>query len=150
MWGCEYSFGGVVSPSTGLFGSTLASVTGMWWHCDAELLSPASARSFSLLRCEWQSPPDGGVRLLCQPFVVQMAEPPQSAALDDLGSFSDIASRSLASDATHLPQSVSHAAGVDPSWEPNGVTHHVRFYKGGGAYPARGSPPLLTKSACCV
>ena len=38
----------------------------------------------------------------------------------------------------------------DSSWEPNGLTHHVRFYKGGGTYPNWGFPPLLTKSACCV
>ena len=38
----------------------------------------------------------------------------------------------------------------DSGWEPNGVTHPVRFYEGGGTYPLRGFPPLLSKSACCV
>jgi len=28
--------------------------------------------------------------------------------------------------------------------------HPVRFYEGGGTYPLRGFPPLLSKSACCV
>ncbi len=46
-------------------------------------------------------------------------------------------------------QSLSHTTVEDPSWEPNGVTHPVRFYEGGGAY-LRGSPPLLSKSACPV
>ena len=45
-----------------------------------------------------------------------------------------------------IPQSLSHTAVEDSSWEPNGVTHPVRFYEGGGAY-LRGSPPLLSKSA---
>ena len=31
-----------------------------------------------------------------------------------------------------------------------GVTHPVRFYEGGGTYPLRGFPPLLSRSACCV
>ncbi len=52
--------------------------------------------------------------------------------------------------AAYLSQSLSHTAVEDSSWEPNGVTHPVRFYEGGGAYLLRGSPPLLSKSACPV
>jgi len=38
----------------------------------------------------------------------------------------------------------------DSGWEPNGLTHPVRFYEGGGTYPLRGFPPLLSKTARCV
>jgi len=45
---------------------------------------------------------------------------------------------------------VSQTVVEDSGWEPNGVTHPVRFCEGGGTYPLRGCPPLLSKSACCV
>ena len=31
----------------------------------------------------------------------------------------------------------------DPNWEPDGVTHPVRFCEGGGTY-RKGFPPLLS------
>lgn len=39
------------------------------------------------------------------------------------------------------------AYGEGPNWEPDGVTHQVRFYEGGGTY-RQGFPPLLSPRAC--
>jgi hypothetical protein len=50
-------------------------------------------------------------------------------------------------DGTKAPGVVSRTVVEDSGWEPNGVTHPARFYEGGGTYPLRGFPPLLSKSA---
>jgi len=62
---------------------------------------------------------------------MQMAQPAQLAPLHYVGTVL-AAHNSLDAAPAHCPQPLSKTSVEDSDWEPDGVTHHVRFCEGPG------------------
>jgi len=62
---------------------------------------------------------------------MQMAQPAQPAPLHYVGTVL-AAHNSLDAAPAHCPQPLSKTSVEDSDWEPDGVTHHVRFCEGPG------------------